>query len=112
MRFLCLALLALFLLGFNARAFSCEHTSDTTEAIVVQKSHNFHIRKTVGVSPLEKSIGSCCSSFGMTCCLTVTNAINIVQPSYRVSEEIFLQADNYKSFVSYTLQRPPCNLVV
>ena len=112
MRFLCLALLALFLLGFNARAFSCEHASDTTVTTVVQKSHNYHLHKTVGIFAPEKSIGSCCSSLGMTCCLTVTNAINIVQPSYRVSEEIFLQADNYKSFVSYTLQRPPCNLVV
>lgn len=111
MRFLSLALLALFLLGFSVGAYSCEHASNTTVTTVVQKSHNFHSHKVVRVSSQEQSIGSCCSVSGMTCCLSVTNALTIVQPSYRVSEELFLQSDNYKSFVSYTLQRPPCDLV-
>ncbi len=110
MRIICLALLALFLLGFNAKVYCCEHAVDTTEITLVQNSHNSH--KAIRGSPLEQGIGLCCSGLGMTCCMTVTNTLNISKPVYRVSEEMYLQDDNYKSFVAHTLQRPPCDQVV
>lgn len=106
MRFLVTLIFGLALFWGNSQVFACEHSSsETTVKEVSLNHHKHHVFRTV--SKVVK-FSSCCSGVSMTCCLTVTNNLNIVKSSHRVSEELFLHSDTYKSYVAYTQLRPPC----
>ncbi len=118
MRFLFCFLLAFLLLGVNVRAYACEHSANTTEITLVADSHSSSISYSKDSSHKSQRVGLkimqlnyCCTGVGMICCLSVSNTLNLTESIYLLSEEILLQSDNYKSYVAYTLQRPPCTTV-
>lgn len=124
MRFLTLILLALTLMIFNGHVSACEHSSDTTEITSLSVSHSsyrqssLHSHKThsvgsnlVKVSPKLMQVDYCCTGVSMICCLNVSCAITLSKPVCLFSERVLPKSDNYKSYVAYTLQRPPCSSV-
>jgi beta-lactamase regulating signal transducer with metallopeptidase domain len=110
MRLLLTLLLGFMLLGFNSQAFSCEHDSAAAK-ITSSSVHKHQVGTTAAVHKIAH-IGYCCTGVGMVCCLTVPNSLIIINSHHRVSEELYFQDSNYKSYVAYTLQRPPCTRTV
>lgn len=110
MRLLITLLLGLMFLGFNSQAFSCEHEKSGEQTVSVM----FHKYKTGTNTAVHKlaHFSQCCTGIGMVCCLTVPNSLIIASSHHLVSEELYLQDINYKSYVVYTLQRPPCTKTV
>lgn len=118
MRFVLFFLTLFCLVGAPLKALCCEHSGVSAAAVMtaVEKNdktikshpaeHKHKIQFSSGYTPL------CCSGVGMVCCLAVPNSLIIINSNHHVSEELYFQDSNYKSYVAYTLQRPPCNRTV
>lgn len=119
MRLVFFFLTLICLVGAPLKALSCEHSgvSPAVEQMTAvnkndktvnlhQVKHSPQIKLASGCTPL------CCTGVGMVCCLTVPNSLIIINSHHHVSEELYFQDSNYKSYVAYTLQRPPCTKTV
>ncbi|MDY6419776.1 MAG: hypothetical protein SPK70_09790 [Succinivibrio dextrinosolvens] len=113
MRFLSLLLFALMLLFVNGRVYACEHSSDSVEIVGSSVSYSSYkketIHKTYGSKARILQINYCCSGIGMSCCLSVSNTLNFSKSIHQFSERRSSQTDNYKSYIAYMQQRPPCS---
>lgn len=115
MRFLSILVLAFMLLSVNSDVFACEHSNDNSEITQVSSSFPFKkdsLHNTQRISHKVIQVSCCCTGVGMICCIGVTNTLNLNKPIHQYSEEVVPQSDNYKSYVAYTQQRPPCSTFV
>ncbi len=115
MRFLSILVFAFMLLSVNSDVFACEHSNDNSEITQVSSSYSFKkdsLHNIQRISHKVIQVSYCCTGVGMICCISVTNTLNLNKPIHQYSEEVIPQSDNYKSYVAYTQQRPPCSTVV
>ncbi len=120
MRFLSLFLLFILLLNPSAQASACEHSVSPAELSQVLGRYSFIKAffqendcdsQNYRISPKISHINFCCTSGVMNCCLSVTNTLTLIKSIHQISEKIVPESDNYKSYVAYTQQRPPCQTV-
>jgi len=117
MRLIVTLILGLILLGFNSQAVACEHGSQeiiSQQDVISTASFNHHVQSISGSALTVNNlhIDYCCSAAPSICCLAVPFSLRVVKSADSISEEISHKRNNYKSFVAYTMQRPPCSETV